>query len=142
MLLYIYIYIYIYIYKSGKLYHHVAVIKRIQCTRLARCHCARLLVSEKHKGGRNLTTKWLLWTTSNHHVLGSLISLGLNFSHVCSIEVSSTLKSHDRIWKVTCPEYENPINSNSLQVTLIKTMLTVKETSEAKSVTLICRNSH
>ena len=33
-----------------------------------------------------LTTKWLLWTPSNHHILGSLTSLGLNFGHVCSIE--------------------------------------------------------
>ena len=37
---------------------------------------------------------------------------------------------------------KNPKNSNSLQVTLIKTMPTVKETSEAKSVAWICRNSH
>ena len=34
------------------------------------------------------------------------------------------------------------LNSKSLQVTLIKTMPTVKETSEAKSVAWICRNSH
>ena len=34
---------------------------------------------------RTSTTKWLLWTTSNHHILGSLTSLGLVFSHVCSI---------------------------------------------------------
>ena len=37
---------------------------------------------------------------------------------------------------------KNPKNSNSLQVTLIKTIPTVKETSEAKSVAWICRNSH
>ena len=30
--------------------------------------------------------KWLLWTTSNHHILGSLTSLGLKFCHVSSIE--------------------------------------------------------
>ena len=37
-------------------------------------------------GGRTLTTKWLLWKTSNHLILVSLTSLGLNFGQVCSIE--------------------------------------------------------
>ena len=68
-----------------------------------------------------------------HHILGSLTSLGLKFR--------LTFKSHDHIWKVTWPEYKNPINSNSLQVALTKTMPTVKEPSEAKSVAWICRNS-
>ena len=45
------------------------------------------------------------------------------------------------LWKVTWPEYKNPKNSNSLQVTLVKTMPTIKEPSEAKSVAWICRNS-
>ena len=42
-------------------------------------------IGGKFKGGETCT-KWLLWTTSNHHILGSLTSLGLNFGHVCSIE--------------------------------------------------------
>ena len=36
----------------------------------------------------------------------------------------------------------DPKDSNSLQVTLIKTMSAVKESSEAKSVAWICRYSH
>ena len=40
-------------------------------------------------------------------------------------------KSHDQ-------NVKKPINSNSLQVTLIKTMPTVKERSDAKSAALIC----
>ena len=35
--------------------------------------------------GRTLTTKWLLWMTSNNQILGSLTSLGLVFACVCSI---------------------------------------------------------
>ena len=35
-------------------------------------------------------------------------------------------------------KFKNPINSNSLQVTLLKTMPTVKEPSQAKSVAWIC----
>ena len=58
------------------------------------------------------------------------------------LKVSLIFKSHDHIWKVKWPEYKNPINSNSLQVALMKTMPTVKEPSEAKSVEWICRNSH
>ena len=30
-------------------------------------------------------SKWLLWMTSNHHILSSLSILGLDFGHVCSI---------------------------------------------------------
>ena len=35
--------------------------------------------------GRPSTTKWLLWMTSNHHILGFLSMLGLVFGHVCSV---------------------------------------------------------
>ena len=41
-------------------------------------------------------------------------------------KVALTFNSHGYIWKVTCPEYKNPKNSNILQVTLIKTIPTVK----------------
>ena len=40
--------------------------------------------AQKLRGER--TAKWLPWTTSNHHILGSLTSLGLNFCHGCSIK--------------------------------------------------------
>ena len=58
------------------------------------------------------------------------------------LKVSLTFKSDDLIWQVMRPDYKNPKNSNTLQVNLIKTMPTVKEPSEAKSVMWICRNSH
>ena len=65
-----------------------------------------------------------------------------SFAMLVPLKVSLTFKRDDHIWKVTWPEYKNPINSNSVQVILIKTMPTVKEPSEAKSVAWICRNLH
>ena len=38
------------------------------------------------KGEKQNGPKWLLWTTSNHQILGSLTSLGLRFRHVSYIE--------------------------------------------------------
>ena len=54
------------------------------------------------------------------------------------VKVSLTFYSHDHIWKVRWQEDTTFKNSNSLHVTLIKTMPTVKEPSDANSVEWIC----
>jgi len=71
--------------------------------------------------GENLNyknaTKGLLRTISNHHILGSLTSLGLVFGHVCSLEGCFNLLE-------SRPYLESHMTRtlDSLYVTLIKTM--------------------
>ena len=87
--------------------------------------------------GRTLTTKWLLWTTSNHHILGSPTSLGLNFDLVCSVKGCFNFLGSQPYFESHMTRISKPLKLDSLHVTLIKTMPTVKEPSDAKSVVRI-----
>ena len=54
----------------------------------ANVHIVNVIICITIKGGET-TTKWskmVHMATSNHHILGSLTSLGLKFRHVSSIE--------------------------------------------------------
>ena len=52
-------------------------------------------------GGRNLTTRWLLWKSSKRHIMGFLTSSDMSFGHIHSVNGSINFMNHDHIWQVT-----------------------------------------